>query len=328
MGFWVGLPKLCLTKRAGKDDSNCGVKGPSRRIECRPGRYGIIRAGSSNPRKGQLIMQEDIRPLVLRAFHMARQKGKPDWRRMNTSVLKNRLLQITNSTFSESAYGCSSMLDFVSKFPDILRLDDSAGHGVVELVDPGTGNAPVFPESKNSSAMRFIRDDLWTAMLDYASGSRYGWDPNANVARPIANGEELKRLPTFSSEDISELRKRFMSKHAELLPSDKFRVERWVAESLATNFLPKDLRQPWMAELITAVEGRLNDWFSRENIPPPFNLMRITERAQRQADPQLEELRNAVVDCVKAMTLEELLELKISAAVVARIHRKAHAGGY
>ena len=51
-------------------------------------------------------MMEDAKQLIRQAFKQARVSGKPDWHRMTTAVLKNRLLSITGNAFNETEYRC------------------------------------------------------------------------------------------------------------------------------------------------------------------------------------------------------------------------------
>ena len=65
----------------------------------------------------------EFRRLVIRAFQDAHASGKQDWRTMNLSVLKNRLLQQTHRQFRESDYGADSISTLVSRVPDLLSLE-------------------------------------------------------------------------------------------------------------------------------------------------------------------------------------------------------------
>ena len=67
--------------------------------------------------------QRELRELVIQAFSDAKTKGKPDWRTMALSVLKNRLLQRTNRGFREADYGVTTLRQLVELLPDLLVLE-------------------------------------------------------------------------------------------------------------------------------------------------------------------------------------------------------------
>ena len=66
--------------------------------------------------------EQEFRELVIQAFADAKAKGKPTWRTMDLSVLKNRLLQRTDRQFRESDYGAKTITELVEQFPDVLTL--------------------------------------------------------------------------------------------------------------------------------------------------------------------------------------------------------------
>ena len=84
--------------------------------------------------------EQEFRELVLQAFADAKAKGKPTWRTMDLSVLKNRLLQRTDRRFRESDYGAKTITELVERIPDVLAL----GRGrkpTVSLVEAEDGTA-------------------------------------------------------------------------------------------------------------------------------------------------------------------------------------------
>ena len=62
----------------------------------------------------------------MQSFADAKAKGKLDWRKMDLSVLKNRLLQRTERRFGEAHYGGKTMRELVERFPDLLAIGE--GH--------------------------------------------------------------------------------------------------------------------------------------------------------------------------------------------------------
>lgn len=86
--------------------------------------------------------QHQLRELVLQAFLDAKTKGKPDWQRMELSVLKNRLLQRTNRAFREEDYGANSIQEIVALLPNVLKLEAGPRPSVSILVDVSGDNTP------------------------------------------------------------------------------------------------------------------------------------------------------------------------------------------
>ena len=120
---------------------------------------------------------QDAQQLIVRAYKEARHSGKPDWRRMTTAVLKNRLLDLTGRDFDETDYGASSFMGFVSRYPDMLQVDDSVFPPIVELYGMEADRLPSAGDEYTPTAYH-IRSDLWQAALDYSSGMQYVWDLN------------------------------------------------------------------------------------------------------------------------------------------------------
>src|SRR5689334_13687223 len=71
--------------------------------------------------------------LILQAFEAAKKKGNPNWRSMTLSVLKNRLLQISNRRFNELEYA-HNFVAFVALFPHLLRRDAESDVPSVVLI--------------------------------------------------------------------------------------------------------------------------------------------------------------------------------------------------
>ena len=112
---------------------------------------------------------EDARDLILQAFRQAWSSNKPDWYRMTTPVLKNRILALTDGRFTEARYGARSLTDFVTKFDDLITLDGSRIPPIVELRDQERIHVTPSELERGPRPPR-IRSDLWRATLDYASG--------------------------------------------------------------------------------------------------------------------------------------------------------------
>ena len=99
--------------------------------------------------------QRQLRDLVIQAFADAKAKGKPDWWKMQLSVLKNRLLQHTNREFREADYGVTTLRQLVELLPDLLVLETGFPPSVSILVDAEDGrladpkNGPRKPVGKD-----------------------------------------------------------------------------------------------------------------------------------------------------------------------------------
>ena len=83
---------------------------------------------------------EELRELFVQAFADAKVKGKPCWRKMNLSVLKNRLLQRSERRFRESDYGGMTMQELVERFPDVLAIGNGRDPSVNFLVEVADKN--------------------------------------------------------------------------------------------------------------------------------------------------------------------------------------------
>ena len=130
---------------------------------------------------------EDATLLIQQAFERAKVSGKPDWHRMTTAVLKNRLLDLTGNTFNEAKYCADTFTAFVLRYSDIVHLDRSKFPPIVQLRDAELDTlAPGYVETASNRVR--VRSDLWQAVLDYSSGTRYVWDEAKKQALPSVGG--------------------------------------------------------------------------------------------------------------------------------------------
>lgn len=232
---------------------------------------------------------------------------------MTIPVLKNRILMITGGQFRESEFGAHSFREFLSRLPEgLVTVDDSQAPGFVIVgAEPPVASAP------RGGQFSRIRSDLWRAALDYSSGQRYIWDSSTNQAR-AATGESGPFMPTVTADEFRAWRVRFAEANRDAVAGDSAaRLQRWASESLPTAFLPARLRPVWNAELKKQVEARLQPWFTANGIQAPPDLKYAWQEAPEKSS--LEPLRQFAINCVKAMTDEELLELKIPARVAMRV---------
>jgi hypothetical protein len=240
----------------------------------------------------------DLEALIVSSFKSAREKGKPDWRRMSLAVLKNRLLQMTRGQFSEALHGAASLRELFERYPQLVKVDGAH----VELLENGS------TEQSTALATKRVRADLWRAAMDYSSGTRYAWDRTTQSAREATDGDTLM-VPTLSKEEMQEWRDEFAQRD----PSDP-KVLRWKAEGLTTYALPSRLRHEWNRFVQSKITARLTQWLKDHSID-----VDLTENEPLpQAETPTDGLRSVVIACVQVMTREELSELRIPASVVYR----------
>jgi hypothetical protein len=260
--------------------------------------------------------------LIERAFGIARQSGRPDWWAMRSPVLKNRLLLLTKNTFKEADFGAVSFRDFLSKAADVVRVDETALPPFVILRSAAPEDAERQPVSLARGEQ--VRPDLWRAVLDYSSGHGYVWDTSQQVARPARSDDGGPLLPTISAADLDGWRTEFAGLHNPLDAEGAKRVEEWCKNRLPTGALPSPMRPVWNKYLKHKIEDRLQRWFASNSLRPPT----ITqERPEAGYPDEVERLRAFVIGCVKAMSKQELLDLRISPIAAMRTLQTWKGGG-
>jgi hypothetical protein len=194
----------------------------------------------------------NIHELIRLAFWAARDKGKPDWWRMTTPVLKNRLLTLTDRQFKEQDYGAHTLLDFVSNFPEMLALDTTTYPAEVEL------------------RPAHIRSDLWRAVTDYTSGEQYVWDRNLRRSRRRrTTDDQALVVPSLTKNDELAWKSDFAVRHRGSTSSAELStLERWANGKCGTNVLSDRLKSLWNRERSWRVWELLTDWFLR-TLPEP-----------------------------------------------------------
>ncbi|HXO21452.1 MAG TPA: hypothetical protein VOA87_16180 [Thermoanaerobaculia bacterium] len=261
-------------------------------------------------------MDETPPQLIQAAFEVARGSGKLDWHRMTLPVLKNRLLTLTDRTFRETEFGVGTFRDFVRLAAGTVRLDESVYPAEAVLL---AGEA-------HTATRVQVRSDLWRAVMDYSSGAKFVWDATEGAARValLSDDDSLPVIPTISEEELGALRKSFADRYAPTMtPSLGERLRTWQAKGLPSKFIPRGLLKDWNQTLKSHVSERLHSWFEASDIPEPADLLRpIAVAKSRAGEPGLNDLRSLVIDCVNAMSEEELMELKLPPAAVLRICRQ------
>ena len=256
--------------------------------------------------------------LVLEAFGMAAQQGRPEWYRMAGTVLKNRLLDLTDRSFDEADYGADRFGALVEQFDEMLEVDHSARPLVVELREPFRSQVP--PPHTTITPSSSIRADLWHAIVDYSQGQQWKWDRAKAKAIPVREAADTDvgdDLPTLDQATLGAWRAEFVEEHsAGLSDEEAAAVQAWATEARRTVALPKRLRGPWNARMIAGVHERLLVFFQTHELEPPRDLL-----VRRQPRKPADELRSFILRCVALMNDRELKELKIPAEVAMRARR-------
>lgn len=241
---------------------------------------------------------------------------------MKTAVLKNRLLDLTERGFNESDWGADSFREFVERFDDVVAIvPEERPLAVRLLVDDRSevateGDAGTRPPDPGP---RFrIRKDLWDAVLDYSSGTRYAWDGRRAVALDEgASAERTDLLPTLPEEEFQIWRSEFVRAQSSENSTAASFLYVWLEKEQALQMLPSPLRVAWVVELKRRVIERLQAWFRAKGIETPSDL--LTDAAPVRGDRgDVEALRELVLAAVRRMNRAELESLRLPATVLLR----------
>ena len=266
---------------------------------------------------------EDARQLIRQAFEEARASGKPDWHRMTSAVLKNRLLSITSNSFSEEEYGASTFMMFISKCSDLVDVDKSRFPPIVELRDSELEELASSHVDSASSRPR-IRSDLWQASLDYSSGTQYVWDPAERKARPMRSGENSPTIPCVTQAVLQEWRQEFIDENTEthsITSAQEGQVGDWITQHLPTSYLPSPLIPQWNRFLRDKVHQHLRSWFDESGLEPPHNLVTAVSVRTTRKSSDTEALRRLILRVVGHMTERELEQLNLPPKAILRATR-------
>lgn len=257
--------------------------------------------------------------LVLDAFRIAARQGRPEWHRMAGAVLKNRLLDLTERSFDEAAYGADRFVDLVEQLDDLLTVDHSAKPFVIELQEPYRSEIEQADAVSASSSGKTIRSDLWHAVVDYSHGQRWVLDRVTGKAIRVREGDDSGGgvdLPTLDRATLQTWRIDFIEEcSATVSDAEALQLKAWVGEGLGTAALPKRLRGPWTIRMRDRVHERLLEFFRSQELDPPKDLL-VLPRQRKPAN----ELRSFIVRCISLMNDRELKELQIPAEVAMRAH--------
>ena len=254
---------------------------------------------------------EEGRQLIIQAFRQARNSGKPDWYRMTTAVLKNRLLDLTDRKFTEASYEASSLADFVSRFSHILNVERDQLPMTVELKQDERARLDSDAVSGASRNIR-IKRELWRAIFDRSSGNAYYWLADIGVVGTSPTDGNCPILPTIDVDTDRQWRQSFVASLS-FIPDE---AAEWAKSLLPLSQLPQDLRYQWNRALTEQVHQRLLGWFKEQGLePPPDFITEVEPRQDRRAtDP--EALRRLIQRVVEEMTKEELAQLSLPTRAV------------
>src|SRR5207253_7391747 len=88
----------------------------------------------------------------------------------------------------------------------------AAGSGESGLAPVPAGGGEEATSVAHAPGMR-IRSDLWRAVMDYASGRKFVWDPAKNAAYPSDDPSASPLLPTVDANLLKEWRAKVAAKH-------------------------------------------------------------------------------------------------------------------
>ncbi len=230
---------------------------------------------------------------------------------MAIPVLKNRMLQITSRKFREADYGARSFRAFLRDASDLIEVQEAPLPGQVTLRSAAATELP----SKESKPQD-IRPDLWEAVLDFSSGTRYVWDREEARARRADEGELGLQLPTITAAEFDGWRRDFANQYGSGDEPTVKQLEHWRDLRLPTLALPPACRGPWNKYLKNQVKQHLAKWFEDNHLGEVPDLPIRRRQAQ---DNELQELRDFVVRCVQQMSKAELEDLRLAPASVLRV---------
>lgn len=272
--------------------------------------------------------------LIRQAFDRARLSGKPDWQQMTTAVLNNRLLQITDGTFSVARYGARTVVEFAHMFPELLHVNEhpTRGPAVLTLVDVDEGHTASAAPSQSAelAARTQVREDLWRAVMDWNPNHSYILDPVTGRARRKLpeDGEGLEQLETVSKEVYLQWRRDFIEGMlaATTNPEEESALVQWRDHPGPSRNLPSHLQDKWMDLLRDRVAMHVAQWFENRGLPTPSDLTHpkgsgrpAPTASSVEAAVSAQRLRDLVRRCVDNMSHEELRSLHLPADVVARV---------
>lgn len=250
--------------------------------------------------------------LVLAAFDQARARGKPEWWRMTSPVLKNRMLQLDPDRLEELV-GQRTFRVWLED-QDSLIVTPDGNHAIIELPESARatldGPSATLPVGERAGwrGLR-LRPDLWRAVMDYDSGYRYVWNAETQSAVAAAHDDPRPGMPTFTSDELRALRTSFS---ASVRDAD---LTEWVSSTGRTDDLPRRHRGSWNETLKKAVAERLQRWFQEADIAPAPPIL-----VHAPATPEPTEVARALMQSLaSSMTASELEHVQVPLGAIARL---------
>ncbi|MBS1861601.1 MAG: hypothetical protein JSS68_07795 [Actinobacteria bacterium] len=263
--------------------------------------------------------------LIRQAFRRAEASGREDWQTMTTAVLKNRLLDLTSRRFEEARWGVGSFRAFVDLFDDVVEMLPGPGLPAVRLIDAELSDARSCADepgvARDLGPDRRIRDDLWTAILDYTSGATYRW--NGSEAVRIPSGEEVDEaaagplLPTLSQDEFKEWRSKFVNEQSHADSGVATLLYGWLERGEPLAVLPTPLRIAWVVALKRRVHQRLISWFEGEHLSLPADLI-VAHQEAPVAAAGSDLLRERLIAAIGRMSDAEIAQVTIPASALLR----------
>ena len=136
---------------------------------------------------------------------------------MRGTVLKNRMLDLTERTFNEADYGADRFGALVEQLDELLAVDRSAKPFLVELREPYRSDITASESIGESSGRNRIRADLWNAIVDYSDAEGWVWDQSLAKAIPADEeraASDAYRLPTLDRPTLQAWRAKFVEQHS------------------------------------------------------------------------------------------------------------------
>ena len=260
-------------------------------------------------------MDSDAKALLIAAFESARKAKKPDWYRMNSSVLKNRILEAQKS-FNLRDYGVESFPEFIRLCEDIVEYDPSTRPPSITLKQNQAA-----PEHHQPRGEQWrIRRDLWIAAIDYSSGAKYVWDMGLELAREAKEGDdEGLVIPAVTQDDLRAWREDFYDQVASgVAPNVRERLGQW-RDDLKQKMVPHPVYLQWNEFQKKRVMNYVGEWFKLRQLSVPADIRQ--DLVGGVVPTNVTALRRMIVRVVHAMTQRELEDLKLPAAAVHRANR-------
>jgi len=266
----------------------------------------------------------DAEQFIIDSFAAARAApGRKSWSSMTMAVLKNRIIAASEGTFDETEYGAPNMPYFVRLYPNLLEPKQEGVQASVTLRNESAVPDFVEPariQTEEPSKRLRVRSDLWLAIMDYSSGSKYVWDDTSQLARRATAGDAGAPLfPTVERSKLLEWREElYSSLEGQVDELARAQIRRWIEKRAGTMLLPVAYRAAWNAIQNNRVLDLLNEFFAEKGSPPPRDLLVSRNRPVSRGSSEEETLRSFLHRCVDAMTDEELSSVNITARVALR----------